>query len=101
MDQHVLLGMYGITIVDPLDGYKRLMVEKTALDGGEVVKDRQFYSGDAIEFQLQYNQLYVTDGNYDMGKMMAHSTSGTVVNGQQFGYVPNEIHNLFMFGDTN
>ena len=94
MDQHVLLGMYGITIVDPLDGYKRLMVEKTALDGGEVVKDRQFYSGDAIEFQLQYNQLYLTDGNYDMGKMMAHSTSGTVVNGQQFSYVPNDIHNL-------
>ena len=78
MDQHVLSGMYGITIVDPLDGYKRLMVEKTALEGGEVVKDRQFYSGDAIEFQLQYNQLYVTDGNYDMGKMMAHSTSGLV-----------------------
>ena len=101
MDQHVLSGMYGITIVDPLDGYKRLMVEKTALEGGEVVKDRQFYSGDAIEFQLQYNQLYVTDGNYDMGKMMAHSTSGTVVNGQQFSYVPNEIHNLLMFGDTN
>jgi nitrite reductase (NO-forming) len=101
MDQHVLSGMYGITIVDPLDGYKKLMVEKTALSGGEVVKDRQFYSGDAIEFQLQYNQLYVTDGNYDMGKMMAHSTSGTVVNGQQFGYVPNEIHNLLMFGDTS
>jgi nitrite reductase (NO-forming) len=101
MDQHVLSGMYGITIVDPLDGYKRLMVEKTALEGGEVVKDRQFYSGDAIEFQLQYNQLYVTDGNYDMGKMMAHSTSGTVVNGQQFSYVPNEIHNLLMFGDTS
>ena len=101
MDQHVLSGMYGITIVAPLDGYKRLMVEKTALEGGEVVKDRQFYSGDAIEFQLQYNQLYVTDGNYDMGKMMAHSTSGTVVNGQQFGYVPNEIHNLLMFGDTS
>ena len=101
MDQHVLSGMYGITIVDPLDGYKKLMVEKTALSGGEVVKDRQFYSGDAIEFQLQYNQLYVTDGNYDMGKMMAHSTSGTVVNGQQFSYVPNEIHNLLMFGDTN
>ena len=101
MDQHVLSGMYGITIVDPLDGYKRLMVEKTALEGGEVVKDRQFYSGDAIEFQLQYNQLYVTDGNYDMGKMMAHSTSGTVVNGQQFGYVPNGVHNGLMFGLDN
>ena len=101
MDQHVLSGMYGITIVDPLDGYKRLMVDKTSVSGGEVSKDRQFYSADALEIQLQYNQLYVTDGNYDMGKMMAHSTSGTVVNGQQFGYVPNEIHNLLMFGDTS
>ena len=102
MDQHVLSGMYGITIVDPLDGYKKLMVEKTALSGGQVVKDRQFYSGDAYEFQLQYNQLYLSDaGTYDMGKMMAHSTTQTVVNGQAFSYVPNEIHNLLMFGDTS
>jgi nitrite reductase (NO-forming) len=93
--------MYGITIVDPLDGYKRLMVDKTSVSGGEVSKDRQFYSADALEIQLQYNQLYVTDGNYDMGKMMAHSTTGTVVNGQQFGYVPNGIHNLLMFGDMD
>ena len=100
MDQHVLSGMYGITIVDPLDGYKRLMVDKTALQGGEVVKDKQFYDADALEFTLQYNQLYLTDGNYDMGKMMSHSTSQTVVNGQAFSYVPNEIHNLLMFGDT-
>jgi nitrite reductase (NO-forming) len=102
MDQHVLSGMYGITIVDPLDGYKRLMVEKTALEGGEVVKDKQFYDADALEFQLQYNQLYLTDaGTYDMSKMMAHSTSQTVVNGQAFSYVPNSIHNLLMFGDAN
>ena len=101
MDQHVLSGMYGITIVDPLDGYKRLMVDKTSVSDGEVSKDRQFYSADALEIQLQYNQLYVTDGNYDMGKMMAHSTTGTVVNGQQFGYVPNSIHNLLMFGDMD
>jgi nitrite reductase (NO-forming) len=101
MDQHVLSGMYGITIVDPLDGYKRLMVEKTALQGGEVVKDKRFYDADALEFTLQYNQLYLTDaGTYDMSKMMAHSTSQTVVNGQAFSYVPNEIHNLLMFGDT-
>ena len=102
MDQHVLSGMYGITIVDPLDGYKRLMVEKTAVVGGEVVKDKQFYDADALEFQLQYNQLYLTDaGTYDMSKMMAHSTSQTVVNGQAFSYVPNGIHNLLMFGDAN
>jgi nitrite reductase (NO-forming) len=100
MDQHVLSGMYGITIVDPLDGYKRLMVEKTALQGGEVVKDKKFYDADALEFQLQYNQLYLSDSNgYDMGKMMSHSTTQTVVNGQAFGYVPNMIHNLLHFGD--
>jgi len=51
---------------------------------------------------LQYNQLYLTDaGTYDMSKMMSHSTSQTVVNGQAFSYVPNEIHNLLMFGDAN
>ena len=95
MDQHVLSGMYGITIVDPLDGYKRLMVDKTALQGGEVVKDKQFYDADALEFQLQYSQLYLTDaGTYDGGKMFSHSTSQSVVNGQAFSYVPNDIHNL-------
>ena len=30
MDQHVLQGMYGIAIVDPIDGYSKLMVEKTS-----------------------------------------------------------------------
>ena len=58
MDQHVLSGMYGIAIVDPAKGYKKLMVEKTS---GSGQLDRQFYSPDALEFQLQYNQLYLTD----------------------------------------
>ena len=56
MDQHVLSGMYGITIVDPANGYKKLMVEKTS-GSGEL--DRKFYDADALEFQLQYNQLYL------------------------------------------
>ncbi|MBM3895843.1 MAG: copper oxidase [Thaumarchaeota archaeon] len=102
MDQHVLSGMYGITIVDPIDGYKKLMVEKTKVDGGQVVVDRQFYSPDALEFTLQYNQLYLTDdGGYDMGKMMKHETSQTVVNGMALGYVPNETHNELINGDKN
>ncbi len=102
MDQHVLSGMYGITIVDPLDGYKKLMVEKTAFSGGKVVKDRTFLSPDALEFQLQYNQLYLTDeGNYDATKMFKHANTGTVVNGFQFGYVPNETHNELILGDAN
>ena len=66
MDQHVLSGMYGMTIVDPLNGYNKLMVEKTKVDNGQVVKDRIFYDPAALEFTLQYNQLYLDDkGNYD------------------------------------
>jgi nitrite reductase (NO-forming) len=94
--------MYGIAIVDPIDGYSKLMVEKTAVNAnGDVARDRQFYSPDALEFSLQYNQLYLTDGNYDQGKMMAHAHTLTTVNGQALGYVPNEIHNLLNFGDVN
>lgn len=100
MDQHVLSGMYGMTIVDPLDGYKKLMVESTDVDGGDVVKTRNMYPADALEFQLQYNQLYLTeDGNYDMSAMMQHHHTLAVVNGFSFGYVPNEVHNELVLGD--
>ena len=99
MDQHVLSGMYGIAIVDPADGYKKLMVEKTS---GSGKLDRMFYDADALEFQLQYNQLYLTpEGNYDAGAMFKHQNTATVVNGMQFGYVPNMAHNLLVLGDTN
>ena len=47
MDQHVLSGMYGIAIVDPANGYKKLMVEKTS-GSGEL--KRMFYDADALEF---------------------------------------------------
>ncbi len=97
MDQHVLSGMYGIAIVDPANGYKKLMVEKTS---GSGQLDRQFYSADALEFTLQFNQLYLTDGNYDAGKMFKHETTATVVNGMQFGYTPNMLHNLLITGDA-
>ena len=99
MDQHVLSGMYGITIVDPANGYKKLMVEKTS-GSGEL--DRMFYDADALEFQLQYNQLYLTDkGHYDSAAMFKHQNTATVVNGMQFGYVPNMAHNLLVNGDVN
>jgi len=102
MDQHVLSGMYGIAIVDPIDGYKKLMVEKTSVSGGKVSLDRHFYDADALEFQLQYNQLYLTpEGNYDAGAMFMHHNTATVVNGMQFGYVPNMAHNLLVKGDVN
>ncbi len=102
MDQHVLSGMYGMTIVDPLDGYKKLMVESTDVQGGDVVKTRNMYNPDALEFQLQYNQLYLTEeGNYDMSAMMIHHQTQTVVNGMALGYVPNEGHNELILGDKN
>ena len=91
--------VYGIAIVDPVKGYKKLMVEKTS---GSGVLDRQFYSADALEFQLQYNQLYLTeDGNYDQTAMFGHQNTATVVNGQQFGYFPNMVHNLLVNGDPD
>ena len=98
MDAHVLSGMYGIAIVDPANGYKKLMVEKTS-GSGEL--DRVFYDADALEFTLQFNQLYLTDGNYDMSKMMAHQNTATVINGMQFGYTPNIAHNLLVKGDVD
>jgi nitrite reductase (NO-forming) len=99
MDQHVLSGMYGIAIVDPANGYKKLMVEKTS---GSGKLDRMFYDADALEFQLQYNQLYLTpEGNYDAGAMFKHHNTATVVNGMQFGYVPNMLHNILLKGDAN
>ena len=102
MDQHVLSGMYGMTIVDPLNGYNKLMVEKTKVDNGQVVKDRIFYDPAALEFTLQYNQLYLDDkGNYDQSKMFMHHQTATVVNGMQFGYVPNADHNKLINKDEN
>ena len=101
MDQHVLSGMYGMTIVDPIKGYKPLVVDKTAVnEDGNIVIDRQRHSADALEFQLQYAQLYLNDeGGYDQGKMFKHETTYTVVNGMSFGYVPNEAHNKLIKGD--
>ena len=99
MDEHVFSGMYGIAIVDPANGYKKLMVEKTS-GSGEI--DRKFYDADALEFQLQYNQLYLTDeGGYSAVDMFQHHNTATVVNGMQFGYVPNMAHNLLVNGDVN
>ena len=99
MDEHVLSGMYGIAIVDPANGYKKLMVEKTS-GSGEL--ERMFYSPDALEFQLQYSQLYITDdGRYDASAMFQHDQKQTTVNGMAFGYVPNGVHNLLVNGDMN
>ena len=100
MDQHVLSGMYGLTIVDPLNGYKPLLVQKTKVDNGQVVLDRQIVSADAKEFVLEYNQLYLNaDGSYNQQAMFLHNTTQTVVNGFAFGYVPNADINKLVKGD--
>src|SRR5574338_1235159 len=100
MDQHVLSGMYGMAIVDPLNGYNKLLVEKTSVDGGKVVKDRTLVPAEALEFQLQYNQLYLNaDGSYDQSEMFMHHSTLSVVNGISFGYVPNEVHNKLINGN--
>ncbi|TLX72868.1 MAG: copper oxidase [Thaumarchaeota archaeon] len=100
MDQHVLSGMYGLTIVDPLNGYTPLLVQKTKMDNGKVVLDRNVVSADAKEFVLEYNQLYLTaDGSYDQQAMFEHKTTQTVVNGFAFGYVPNADINKLVKGD--
>ena len=100
MDQHVLSGMYGLAIVDPLNGYHNLLVTKTKVVNGQVVLDRQIVPADAKEFVLEYNQLYLTaDGSYDQQAMFDHKTTQTVVNGFAFGYVPNADINKLVKGD--
>ncbi len=102
MDQHVLSGMYGLTIVDPLNGYHNLLDTKTAVVNGQVVLNRQIVSADAKEFVLEYNQLYLNaDGSYNQQAMFLHNTTQTVVNGFAFGYVPNADINKLVKGDPS
>jgi len=102
MDRHVLSGMFGVIIVDPVDGYKNLMVERMVLDDGEVDKERYFYQPEALEFQLSYGQLYLDEnGMYDRAAMFKHQQSAHTVNGISFGYVPNETHNELVKGEKD
>ncbi len=100
MDQHVMSGMYGVTIVDPLNGYNPLIVDKTDTQGGKVVVVHQRYEAAAKEFVLEYNQLYLNaDGSYNQQAMFLHNTTQTVVNGMAFGYTPNADINKLIKGD--
>ncbi|HYL67264.1 MAG TPA: multicopper oxidase domain-containing protein [Nitrosopumilaceae archaeon] len=102
MDQHVLSGMYGLTIIDPLNGYHPLLVTKTKVDNGQVVLDRQIVPADAKEFVLEYNQLYLnSDGSFNEQAMFLHNTTQTVVNGLAFGYTPNGDINKLVKGDAS
>ena len=76
MDQHVLSGMYGIAIVDPVNGYKKLMVEKTAVEiGGEVSLDRHVLRCRRIRVSTPIQSIVFErpDGNYDATAMFATS----------------------------
>lgn len=89
MDQHVLSGMYGMVIVDPLNGYHKLLVTKTMMQNGQVALNRTLVSPAAYEFTLQFNQLYIDDsGSYNQDAMFKHDTTWTVVNGKPFNYDP-------------
>ncbi len=100
MDQHVMSGMYGVTIVDPLNGYNPLIVDKTDTQGGKVVVVHHRYEAAAKEFVLEYNQLYLNaDGSYNQQAMFLHNTTQTVVNGMAFGYTPNADINKLIKGD--
>ena len=89
MDQHVLSGMYGMTIVDPLNGYHKLLIQRTATQNGQVVLNNTLVSPAAYEFTLQFNQLYIDDnGSYNQDAMFKHQTTWTVINGKPFGYDP-------------
>ena len=89
MDQHVLSGMYGMVIVDPLNGYHKLLIQRTATQGGHVVLNNTLVDTAAYEFTLQFNQLYLNaDGSYNQAAMFLHNTTWTVINGKPFGYDP-------------
>lgn len=102
MDQHVFSGMYGVTIVDPVNGYNPLIVDKTDIVNGKVVVVHHRYEAAAKEFVLEYNQLYLnSDGSYNQQAMFLHNTTQSVVNGFAFGYVPNSDINKLVKGDPN
>ncbi|HKU33471.1 MAG TPA: multicopper oxidase domain-containing protein [Candidatus Nitrosotalea sp.] len=89
MDQHVLSGMYGMVIVDPLNGYHKLLIQRTATENGKVVINNTLVSPAAYEFTLEFNQLYLDDnGSYNQDAMFKHQTTWTVINGKPFGYDP-------------
>lgn len=102
MDQHVLSGMYGVTIVDPLNGYRPLVTTSTEIQNGQVVVKHQRVEAAAKEFVLEFNQLYLTsDGSFDEQAMFLHNTTQTVINGFAFGYTPNADINKLVKGDPN
>ena len=78
------------------------MVEKTTVENGEVKIDRKFHSANALEFQLQFSQLYLDEnGNYDQQALFKHQAAQNTVNGMALAYTPNEDLNELIMGDAN
>jgi len=57
--------------------------------------------GIAIVDPAKGQQLYVNPetGGYDQAAMFKHHNTASTVNGQQFGYFPNMLHNKLVMGD--
>lgn len=102
MDRHSLSGMNGMTIVDPVDGYKPLIVKKTEVVNGEVRDTIKRYGADAYELQFVFNELYIDEnGNYDPTRMFQDHQTQSTVNGMALGYTPNNTLDELILGDAN
>jgi nitrite reductase (NO-forming) len=101
LDEHALLGMEGMLIVDPKEGYDKLKIDSVvplAVDMNVDSKKKTF-DGPAREFSLLYSEVYYTneltdeEGTdspvhvYDKSKMMHNDPTYTTVNGIPFGYL--------------
>ncbi len=102
MDRHVLSGMNGMTIVDPIDGYKPLIVKKTEVVDGEVKETIKRYGADAYELQFVFNELYIDEnGNYDVNRMFEDHQTQSTINGMALGYTPNNTLDELILGDAS
>ena len=108
LDMHALMGMEGMLIIDPKNGYKRFatdVIENIQGVVDENVNSKvELFRGPAREFALFYSEWYLTDAIvntppgshgggdhnerlYDKNKMFSNDPSYTHVNGIPFGYL--------------
>ncbi|NIP62162.1 MAG: multicopper oxidase domain-containing protein [Nitrosopumilaceae archaeon] len=105
LDAHALLGMEGMLIVDPKEGYQPLQtetIEATSDPTTNVDSTSKGFGGPAKEFALVYSESYFKDGFtqidehgdgdhsehvYDKVKMMSNDPTYTHANGVPFGYL--------------
>lgn len=101
LDEHALLGMEGMLIVDPKDGYTDLRTESVVPYQADtnVDSNEKTYHGPAREFSLLYSESYFTNDLsdeeetdvdvhvYDKSKMMHNDPTYTHANFIPFGYL--------------